>query len=168
MPSEVSRKGTASPIEYTASRKIPLVTESWAAAKVRITPRIGPTQGVHPKAKAKPIRKAPHGELPPLMLCSRASVYNALILNRPVKCSPNRIMTTPAICASSDLYRASSCPTSVEIAPSVTNTTLKPRIKPMEFSITLENRRDSGAFNSSTPAPEINDTYPGTRGKTQG
>src|SRR5713226_8851544 len=48
------------------------------------------------------------------------------------------------------------------------NTTLKPRMKPMEFSITLPRRRDSWVFSSSTPAPEISETYPGTSGRTQG
>ena len=49
-------------------------------------------------------------------------------------------------------------PTPVEIAPSEMKTTLNPRIKPMEFSITLPSRRDSWVFSSSTPAPEISET----------
>src|SRR5712692_10350737 len=48
------------------------------------------------------------------------------------------------------------------------NTMLKPRMKPMEFSITLRNNWDSCDFSSSTPTPEISDTYPGTSGNTQG
>ena len=55
----------ASPSEYMVSNKIPLLTESWAAAKPRITARMGPTQGVQPKAKANPITKAPQKVLPP-------------------------------------------------------------------------------------------------------
>src|SRR5208337_1053593 len=54
------------------------------------------------------------------------------------------------------------------MAPRVINTTLKPRMKLTEFSIIFCSRRDSCAFSSSTPTPEISDTYPGTSGKTQG
>src|SRR6266851_2512095 len=46
-------------------------------------------------------------------------------------------ITTPASLASVDLYCASNCPTSVEIAPRVMNTMLKPRMNPIELSITL-------------------------------
>jgi hypothetical protein len=62
---------------------------------VRIAVRIGPRQGVQPKAKAKPITNAPIGVLLPFTLCSRASVYSALILKIPVRCNPKIIMTTP-------------------------------------------------------------------------
>src|SRR5580704_11629597 len=54
------------------------------------------------------------------------------------------------------------------MAPRVMKTTLKPRMKLTEFNIILRNSCDSCALSSSTPAPEIKDTYPGTRGKTQG
>jgi hypothetical protein len=37
-----------------------------------------------------------------------------------------------------------------------------------EFRITERINLASVCFNSSTPAPEINETYPGTSGKTQG
>jgi hypothetical protein len=48
------------------------------------------------------------------------------------------------------------------------NTTLKPKMKAAEFSISLRSTRASWDFSSSTPVPEINDTYPGTSGRTQG
>src|SRR5215469_5281894 len=47
-------------------------------------------------------------------------------------------------------------------------TRLNPRMKATEFSITLRNSCDWCDFNSSTPAPEMSDTYPGTSGNTQG
>ena len=36
--------------------KIPLFTLSSVAAKTKIDPKIGPMQGVHPNAKAMPIK----------------------------------------------------------------------------------------------------------------
>jgi len=60
------------------------------------------------------------------------------------------------------------CPISVEIAPNVIKTTLKPAMNPTEFVITRRISRPCDDFNSSTPAPEINETYPGTSGSTQG
>src|SRR3954470_13725371 len=48
------------------------------------------------------------------------------------------------------------------------NTMLKPRMNAMELIITLRINLESCPCNSSTPTPEINDTYPGTRGSTQG
>ena len=46
------------------------------------------------------------------------------------------MMTTPATIESVCLYCAANCPISVEIAPSVMNTTLNPRMNPIEFTIT--------------------------------
>ena len=49
-------KGTAKPNEYEKSNKIPLFRLSSVAAKTKIEPNMGPIQGVHPKAKAMPIK----------------------------------------------------------------------------------------------------------------
>src|SRR5271157_5970691 len=78
------------------------------------------------------------------------------------------MITAPATLASSDLYIAKNWPTSVEIAPSVMKTMLKPRMNAAEFSITFRNSCPSWDFSSSTPTPEISETYPGTSGRTQG
>src|ERR1700723_4123516 len=78
------------------------------------------------------------------------------------------MMTAPAIRASSDLYCASTWPTSVEIAPSVMKTMLKPIINAIELSITLRKSCPSFSFNCSTQTPEIREAYPGTSGSTQG
>src|SRR6476659_3566613 len=48
------------------------------------------------------------------------------------------------------------------------NTTLKPAIKRIECSITRPKTPDLCCLISSTPTPEIIETYPGTRGKTHG
>src|SRR5258708_34381720 len=78
------------------------------------------------------------------------------------------MMTTPAMRASSDLYWARTWPTSVEIAPSVMKTMLKPMMNAAELSITLRKSSPSFSLSCSTPTPEIRETYPGTRGSTQG
>ena len=41
-------------------------------------------------------------------------------------------------------------------------------MNPTEFTITRRISWPCGAFSSSTPTPEIRETYPGTRGSTQG
>src|SRR5712692_1087159 len=78
------------------------------------------------------------------------------------------MMITPAIRASSDLYCTRTWPTSVEIAPSVMKTMLKPMMNAAELNITLRNSCASFSFSCSTPTPEIRETYPGTSGSTQG
>src|SRR6266481_5834647 len=78
------------------------------------------------------------------------------------------MMTTPAMRASSDLYWARTWPTSVEIAPSVMKTMLKPMMNAAELNITLRKSSPSFIFSCSTPTPEIRETYPGTSGSTQG
>ncbi len=62
----------------------------------------------------------------------------------------------------------SAWPTLVAAAPSAMNTTLNPRMKAMELIITRRKSWDCADFNSSTPTPEIMETYPGTSGSTQG
>src|SRR5208337_1200300 len=86
----------------------------------------------------------------------------------PVRCRPKRMITTPATRASSDLYCASTWPTSVEIAPSVMKTMLNPRMNAAELNITLRKSCPSCNFSCSTPTPDIRETYPGTSGSTQG
>ncbi len=51
----IKTKGIPSPSEY-ANRRLK-ATDGVVAASVRMVPRIGPTQGVHPAAKAKPKTK---------------------------------------------------------------------------------------------------------------
>ncbi len=135
-----------------------MLTESWAAAKPRMTARIGPTQGVQPKAKAKPIRNAPHGVLPPFTLCSRASVYRALILNRPVRCSPKqdddhtRHLRQHRLVARQQLTHFGGN----RAQGNEHNAEAQNEADRVQHD--LLSSRDSGAFSSSTPAPEISDT----------
>ncbi len=48
------------------------------------------------------------------------------------------------------------------------NTTLNPKTKVRECSMTVRSMRRSADCSSSTLVPEINDTYPGTSGSTHG
>ena len=57
IPKAVSKKGMARPAEYTVSKRMPRAIVSLAAASARTAVRIGPMQGVQPKANAKPSRK---------------------------------------------------------------------------------------------------------------
>ena len=54
IPSAISKNGIASPKENTESKNAPPTTVADEAAKVRIVPKTGPTQGVHPKANVAP------------------------------------------------------------------------------------------------------------------
>ena len=51
-----STNGTPSPSEYVDSNTTPLATVADVALTVRIAPRMGPMQGVHPKPNANPSR----------------------------------------------------------------------------------------------------------------
>src|SRR5260370_32147583 len=147
---------------------MPLPMVSSEAAKVRMTERMGPIHGVQPKAKAKPTRNAPIAMLLPCNPCRRLSAYSSLMGTRPVRCNPKMMMITPAILLNSRKCECSAWPRVLAKAPRARKTMEKPRINITEFSMTERIRRESCCFSSSTPAPEISDTYPGTSGRTQG
>src|SRR5579859_974933 len=147
---------------------MPLVTVSAELAMIRMAEIIGPRQGVQPKAKANPTTKAPSGDLPPFTECSRLSAYRALIFIMPVRCRPKMMMTAPATQVRYFLYSRIICPMLVAAAPSITNTRVKPRINMSECNSTVFNNLRSLVCNSSTLAPEIKETYPGTSGSTHG
>src|SRR5438045_4891225 len=78
------------------------------------------------------------------------------------------MMITPAILLSSARCCRVACPIELATAPSTMNTRLNPRMNITEFSITERITFESCCLSSSTPAPEISDTYPGTSGSTHG
>src|SRR5215831_10966619 len=129
---------------------------------------IGPRQCVQPKANAKPTTNAPIGDLPPFTECRRLSAYRALILIMPVRCRPKMITTAPATHSRYFLYSLTAWPIPVAAAPSITNTSVKPRINMSECNSTVFNSLRSLFCSSSTLAPEIRETYPGTSGSTHG
>src|SRR5258708_30943404 len=62
---------------------------------------------------------------------------------------------------SQDTQRVAATPQTKKIGP-------KPRMNRMDFPIPRRIRFACGVLSSSTPTPEIIETYPGTRGSTQG
>src|SRR5689334_22540123 len=78
------------------------------------------------------------------------------------------VMTMPAIQVSCLLYTLAQPPTVVAAAPSITKTRVKPRINMSECKNTVFISLRSLVWSSSTLAPEIMETYPGTSGSTQG
>src|SRR5215472_4624511 len=86
----------------------------------------------------------------------------------PVRCSPKIMITAPAIQVSCFLYSRANCPREVAAAPSITNTTVKPRMNMSECKSTVFNNLRSFDWSSSTLAPEMRETYPGTSGSTHG
>src|SRR5882757_4204737 len=86
----------------------------------------------------------------------------------PVRCRPKIMITAPATQVRYFLYSLISCPTLVAAAPSITKTRVKPRINISECNSTVFNSLRSLVWSSSTLAPEINETYPGTSGSTHG
>ena len=55
----------------------------------------------------------------------------------PRKCRPAMMMITPAILASSGRFSATSWPSTVAVAPRMTNTVVKPSTKATEESTTV-------------------------------
>src|SRR6476469_7349679 len=86
----------------------------------------------------------------------------------PVKCRPKMMITPPATQVRYFLYSRIIWPILVAAAPSITNTSVKPRINMSECNSTVFNSLRSLFCNSSTLAPEIRETYPGTSGSTHG
>src|SRR5437879_1925135 len=78
------------------------------------------------------------------------------------------MMITPAILLSRARCCRVACPIELATAPNTMNTRLNPRMNITEFSITERISLPSCWRSSSTPAPEISDTYPGTSGSTHG
>src|SRR5438552_6967793 len=78
------------------------------------------------------------------------------------------MMITPAILLSSARCCRVACPIELATAPNTMNTRLNPRMNITEFSITERISLPSCWRSSSTPAPEISDTYPGTSSSTHG
>src|SRR5580765_7699916 len=78
------------------------------------------------------------------------------------------MMTAPAIQVSCLLYSLASPPTVVAAAPNITKTTVNPRMNISECNSTVLSSLRSFVCSSSTLAPEIKETYPGTSGSTQG
>src|SRR5438270_126402 len=86
----------------------------------------------------------------------------------PVRCRPKMMTTAPATHSRYFLYSRIIWPMLVAAAPSITNTRVKPRMNMSECNSTVFNNLRSLVCSSSTLAPEISETYPGTSGNTHG
>src|ERR1700727_1449835 len=73
--SPVTRNGTPSPAQYTASSTAPREAEFDVPAAVTIAPRVGPVHGVQASAKAAPVRAGP---LRPARAISRSTCHSRL------------------------------------------------------------------------------------------
>jgi hypothetical protein len=93
---------------------------------------------------------------------------------RPILNSPKKMIINPAILVRKEIFVDSNAPTHVAEAPRRINTPEKPAIKNIELRTT----ESFFLFNSAEPlllsfiscreTPDINETYPGTRGRTHG
>jgi len=108
IPRAIRRKGIANPSENTDRRNAPWATLVELAARVRIVPNIGPTQGVQPKANVAPKMKELLGvpgfnDLRILELPNFSRKLNPWNLNTSSMKRPNMITNMPPILESHSL-----------------------------------------------------------------
>ena len=108
MPIAISKKGIASPPENMVSSNPPCNAVAEVEASRRTDPRIGPTHGVHPKAKAEPrIREftgLPRSKMvgtPNFASRAKKGIFSTLSMN-----NPKIITKTPPILPSQKRYGA--------------------------------------------------------------
>tara|TARA_Y100000310_G_scaffold244428_1_gene249189 strand:- start:112 stop:702 length:591 start_codon:yes stop_codon:yes gene_type:complete len=144
MARAASKKGIARPTENTVRSKAPVPTVADEAAKVRMVARIGPTHGVHPKAKVTPKRKELRG-LPGLNFFptdnwrSRAKKLKRGIYEKgifppkrtlragSIKKSPKKITSAPPNLVMRGRYCKNAAPPRPNKLPRIIKTTLKPK-----------------------------------------
>jgi hypothetical protein len=87
---------------------------------------------------------------------------------------PKKIIISPPIFDKSDIFDERNAPSQVADAPKRIKTIENPATKKIEliniirFSLPRKDGRPLFSFNSANETPDINETYPGTNGKTQG
>ena len=131
-----AKNGIARPKEKTDNRNAPSKAVEEVEVNRSIDPKLGPTQGVQPRAKADPAAKDVVG-LPILrkdgslifLLTCRKGIFKIPIMSRPkITISP------PPKRANKLRYRVNCWPMNPATDPKITNITLKPRIKNKPFS----------------------------------
>ncbi len=126
-------KGRASPNEYTANSKIPVNAPPWDAASSRADPKKTPTQGVQPIEKTIPNKSE---EKNPGFLYPNSSflvLFKRGMFKTPVKCKPKNITMDPVTIFTTVLFCEMNVPIDPAKAPNVTNTIVKPKVKPIAF-----------------------------------
>jgi hypothetical protein len=87
---------------------------------------------------------------------------------------PKKMITKPAILEKTEIFEEINEPSQVAVAPSRINTTEKPAIKKTELNKTARlSLLSQVVFSALSPSsaketPDMNETYPGTNGSTQG
>ena len=113
---------------------------SCVLASVRIPPRIGPRQGVHPAPKAIPTRKAPSTPSGFSLRCTRDSIWSAGILITPIETMPKKMITTPPIRPRRSFLAASAAPSAVAPAPRRRKMVVKPSTNSVDCTIATRRR----------------------------
>jgi len=163
--------GTASPAENTNSNTPPENAVVCVPARIRIEPRTGPTQGVHPNANALPTSKELNGlpgrnHLPTPNECFWASCGNGIAPN---KNNPKTIISAPPIRES----KIREAPKNADPKnPTSTPNAIKIRLKPATYAMLFINIFLLRAPDESSSLPEdtplIKPMYAGMSGNVQG
>ena len=134
MSTALMKNGTPRPNEYSSSMATPWRTFPWLVASSSAEPRKAPTQGVHPTEKTTP--KTSEEKKPRCSTLPSFVPRNRLTRNTPKKFRPKKMTMSPVTKLTTALYSCNSVPKEPAKAPSSTNTSVKPRIKPRAFFTT--------------------------------
>jgi len=129
--------GIPNPNEYARSRLNEIL--GVVAARVRIDPKIGPTHGVQPPAKARPKTNDSGKLAPDLVGKIFRSKFSLLIFELNIINIPNPIIMTPPIWLKFEI-KLNAFVANVEfiVTPITENTIENPKTKNIVFSITLD------------------------------
>jgi hypothetical protein len=163
----VSINGTAKPKEKTVSSQKPLNTFPSLEANINIEARTGPTQGVHPSAKAQPVKKMatmPFPKKRSVFPLREKCLFKKPILKTPAILSPNSMTAAPPIQRKIFLFSAKNPPKALTDIPRIIKTELNPKTKTrvLKKTVFLEE------FISFKERPVISEIKAGIKGKIQG
>ena len=132
----IMMNGMPNPKEYARSRLNEIL--GVVAARVRIDPKIGPTHGVQPPAKASPKRNDSGKLAPDLVGKIFRSKFSLLIFELNIINTPNPIIMTPPIWLKLEI-KLNAFVANVEfiVTPITENTIENPKTKNIVFSITF-------------------------------
>src|SRR5262245_50946213 len=166
--SDDRRKGTPRPAEYPNSNAMPCCTVLSLLARVKIDPRIGPTQGVQPIANVRPTRYEPRKPAGLFRTWSCFVRENIPTRRMPARYSPNTMRRAPPAIRIQSRYSRRNWPAAQSDAPRITNTVVNPAMKAIEWSRTVLRAPDASLVSWSTDMPVMKDKYDGKRGRTHG
>ena len=101
-----------------------------------IDPRIGPIQGVQPKANAAPTNKGNNKLLLYWLVKILMSLFIKLKLRIPINCKENNIITIPAAILRVFELTKKKFPINVAVEPNAINTKENPKVKKIVLVIT--------------------------------